>query len=593
MGGLAITLASILTILYSRTREHDDSSYFENVALLRQLKQLDASWELDVLKSKMGIDTNYDPLVEPLVELNQLREKLQSVVTHQRVGADEMANRSKAFYRAINDKTRLIEHFKSHNAVLRNSLAFLPTAKDDIQRAASQSRGDQPALAALSAGVSEVLLDSMVFSQAPIDNKAADIRIALEHIEARQEQLPLRVRDALDIFASHVRTVLREQLEVKSLLSGIAAVPTAASIDAIDNLLSSGQREIQQQAQQHRRQLLMFAAALAALFLYAMIKLIRTHAVVNRVNKALQGANSALKERIDEVQERTRELHETQSELIATSREAGMAEIASSVLHNVGNVLNSVNVSAGLVAQRIKRSKGSGVARVAGLLDEHAGALGPFLESPQGRHLPVYLRELAVELANEQSQIAAELEELRRNIDHIKEIVAMQQGYAKRGGLTEIFDVRTLVEDSLRMNAEAFTRHGVALVREFSDVPAIRIDKHKVLQILVNLIRNAKFACEESHGSNKCVTVRIAKTETSVLISIMDTGVGIPAENLTRIFNHGFTTRAAGHGFGLHSSALAATDSGGSLRAASLGLGRGSTFTLELPLIHSEALDAA
>jgi signal transduction histidine kinase len=153
--------------------------------------------------------------------------------------------------------------------------------------------------------------------------------------------------------------------------------------------------------------------------------------------------------------------------------------------------------------------------------------------------------------------------------------------------------VRTLVEDSLRMNAEDFTRHGVTLVREFAGIPPVRVDKHKVMQILVNLIRNAKYACEESQAAQKRVTVRIARSEASVIISVLDNGVGIPADNLTRIFNHGFTTRASGHGFGLHSSALAATECGGSLRAASAGPGEGATFTLELPLITGEALDAA
>jgi signal transduction histidine kinase len=234
-----------------------------------------------------------------------------------------------------------------------------------------------------------------------------------------------------------------------------------------------------------------------------------------------------------------------------------------------------------------------GVARAAALLEQHASSLGAFLASAQGKHLPAYLRELSSELATEREAMATDLGELQRNVEHIKEIVAMQQSYARRGGLTEVLDVRTLVEDSLRLNAEAFTRHGVTLVREFADVPPIRVDKHKVMQILVNLIRNAKYACDESPGAEKCVTVRIARSETSIVISVIDTGVGIPPENLTRIFNHGFTTRASGHGFGLHSSALAAAECGGSLRGESAGPGQGATFTLELPLVSSEALDAA
>ena len=283
------------------------------------------------------------------------------------------------------------------------------------------------------------------------------------------------------------------------------------------------------------------------------------------------------------------ELERVHKQLLVASRQAGMAEVATNVLHNVGNVLNSVNVSASIVSERIKKSKCAGLARVSALLSEHASDLATFLAGAQGRHLPVYLQELAAELITERDMASAELEELRGNVEHIKEIVAMQQSYARRSGLTEIVDIRTLVEDSLRMNKGAFSRHGVTLVRDFQEVPLITVDKHKVLQILVNVIRNAKYACDESSGTEKCVTVRVRAANGTMLIAVIDTGVGIPPENLERIFSHGFTTRKDGHGFGLHSCALAAKELGGSLQGESAGTGQGATFTLTLPLAQPES----
>jgi PAS domain S-box-containing protein len=282
------------------------------------------------------------------------------------------------------------------------------------------------------------------------------------------------------------------------------------------------------------------------------------------------------------------ELEEVHKQLLIASRQAGMAEVATNVLHNVGNVLNSVNVSASLVAERIKKSKCAGLGRVAALLSSHAD-LTAFLGSAQGRHLPAYLQELSQDLLDERDASVAELAALRANVEHIKEIVTMQQGYAKRGGLTDTLDIRVLAEDSLRMNEGAFSRHGVSVVRDFAEVPLIQVDKHKVLQILVNVIRNAKYACAEMEGGAKRVTVRIRATPSSVIVAVIDTGIGIPPENLERIFNHGFTTRTDGHGFGLHSSALAARELGGSLYATSAGTGEGATFTLTLPLTHAES----
>src|SRR5208283_847076 len=183
----------------------------------------------------------------------------------------------------------------------------------------------------------------------------------------------------------------------------------------------------------------------------------------------------------------------------------------------------------------------------------------------------------------EQEKTAGELDSLRRNVEHIKEIVAMQQNYAAVGGLKEVIDLVSLVEDSLRLNEGSFSRHGVEVVRELEKVPPMNVEKHKILQILVNLVRNAKYACDDSGRADRRLTVRVANGDGRVKISVIDNGIGIPPENLTRIFNFGFTTRKGGHGFGLHSSALAAKEMGGSLTVRSGGLGQGADFTLELP----------
>ena len=162
----------------------------------------------------------------------------------------------------------------------------------------------------------------------------------------------------------------------------------------------------------------------------------------------------------------------------------------------------------------------------------------------------------------------------------------MQQSYAKVSGLSELVPVIDLVEDAVRMNTGALERHKVRLVRDYSTVAPILVEKHKVLQILVNLIRNAKYACDDTNLPDKQLTLRVTGDEVCVQIAVIDNGVGIPPENLTRIFNHGFTTRKEGHGFGLHSGALAAKELGGSLTVQSDGPGEGAVFTLELPVSH-------
>jgi signal transduction histidine kinase len=586
MTGMALALALILAFLYVRTQDGAASSYFLNVATLRQLKQLDAQWELDILRAKMGIETSYDSLVEPVGALNLLWGQLRTdMAAQQRTGAGQLGSLGAVFQQAIAQKTRLVEHFKSHNAVLRNSLAFLPTAADDLEQALPRDARNDGASKEFAAQVNRMLLDSIVFSQTPTDDKSSDIQAQLKRLSRSLTNPSAAVRQDLEILVAHVRTVLREQPQVNELLSGIAAVPTAASMDAIDNALSLEQRAYGLRAQQYRRYMLMFAAALAGLFLYAAVSLVRSGAVIHRVNSQLQAANATLEAR---VRERTRELHEAQSELMTTARQVGMAEIAKNVLHNVGNVLNSVNVSAGLIASRLRESKVRGLAKAVQLLNEHAADLGDFLDrSEQGKVLPSYLNNLVTALAAERASIDMELASLIGSVDHIKEIVATQQSYSGASCLIESVQIQDLVEDALRMNADSKTSQQISVVKEFADAPPLLLDKHLVLQILINLISNARNAMDGVRDRLHRMTLRTELAESAegprLRIRIEDDGEGIAAENLARLFTHGFTTRQRGHGFGLHSCALAAKEMKGTIRAHSDGPGKGATFTLELP----------
>jgi PAS domain S-box-containing protein len=277
----------------------------------------------------------------------------------------------------------------------------------------------------------------------------------------------------------------------------------------------------------------------------------------------------------------------TRKELLEASRLAGMAEIASGVLHNIGNVLNSVNTSAALLVEQVLHSRLGNLTKAAQMLEQHRGDLAAFLaEDPRGRQLPDYLLQLSSLLATEREGFQRELELLRRNIEHIKEIVAMQQSYARVSSIQEDLAAAELVEEALRISEASLNRHGIGVQRDFLPVPLVRVIRHKVLQILVNLIRNAKHAMDDSGRADKEMVIALrASSAGKVEIVVRDNGVGVPAENLARIFTFGFTTRKDGHGFGLHSSINAANELGGALRGESGGPGQGAVFTLELPAV--------
>jgi PAS domain S-box-containing protein len=280
-----------------------------------------------------------------------------------------------------------------------------------------------------------------------------------------------------------------------------------------------------------------------------------------------------------------------QDKLLVTAREVGMAEVATDVLHNVGNVLNSVSVTAGSIKKHVRNSKISYLNDVVKLLEEHAGDLGRFMTSEeQGKKLPAFLAHLSKELIDEQTRYLEALEALTKHIQHMAEIIQLQQSHSKTKGLISPTSIKELVDDAIQINGESITRNNVKVKRNIVDIPKLMLDRHKVMQILTNLVSNAIHAMStNTHGEkNLSISAEISKPG-HLKIQVCDNGIGIPEENLTRIFEHGFTTKAKGHGFGLHSTALSVKELNGSITVHSDGPGKGAVFTVELPLQTQEA----
>jgi signal transduction histidine kinase len=286
-----------------------------------------------------------------------------------------------------------------------------------------------------------------------------------------------------------------------------------------------------------------------------------------------------------EVVARTADLREAQKQNLVIARRAGMADIATSVLHNVGNVLNSVTVSASVISDRVHKSGTAQLRKATELLEAHLENPGTFVtEDARGKHLPKFLVELGRKMTADESGILDEIATLSKSIGHITQIVSLQQSYAGVSGFVELVSLPELLDDAIRINEASVHRHEIDVVRQFDELPAVALDKQKFLQIVVNLVSNAKYALIEKPESRRTITLRLTSAAGRVRVEVADNGVGIPAENLTRIFSHGFTTRKDGHGFGLHSAANLAGEMGGTLTACSAGPRMGATFTLDLPL---------
>lgn len=312
--------------------------------------------------------------------------------------------------------------------------------------------------------------------------------------------------------------------------------------------------------------------------------LTQAHADLQSTAKELELANLALTEEIEEKEK-------IGKRVAALSHEAGKAEVATGVLHNVGNVLNSINVSANLVQEFQSQSRLPSLRKMANLIHEQED-LGTFFSSdPRAKAVPDYLSGVIERLEDNQAKVMRETEKLIEHVNHVKVVVAMQQSLAGVSGLKEPVCLSKLFHDAELLLSDSMWRHEITLTYELEELPEVMLERQRVLQVVVNLLKNAKDALSHGRKGDRRLVVRSIRQGDRLRLEVEDNGSGVAAENLTKIFSHGFTTKADGHGFGLHSCANTINEMGGRLSAASDGPGLGATFTISIPFIEASTYE--
>ncbi|MBC7474222.1 MAG: AAA family ATPase [Candidatus Sericytochromatia bacterium] len=283
----------------------------------------------------------------------------------------------------------------------------------------------------------------------------------------------------------------------------------------------------------------------------------------------------------EKVERRTRQLKQTQKKLIESAHSSGMAEMATGVLHNIGNILNSVNISNQVIIETLENSKLDGLIKANNMLNENITSITEFIQNDQkGKKLPQYYLSVGDMLKNEHHNLITESHSLSEKLSLIKDVISTQQHYAKNDFLSEIVNPINIIEDALSMQLGSLIRHGINIKKKYTSISDINVQKSKMINILINLIKNAKEAME-NNKIEKILTIEVSENKNHYIsIKISDNGDGIAEENLNKIFNHGFTTKKLGHGFGLHTCANAMTEMEGKLTVTSDGLNKGATFNM-------------
>jgi signal transduction histidine kinase len=283
-----------------------------------------------------------------------------------------------------------------------------------------------------------------------------------------------------------------------------------------------------------------------------------------------------------------KEMHLLNQQLIASARRAGMAEVATSVLHNIGNILNSIIISITFLKKYMHELDIENILTALEMIKNHENNLATFFtEDPKGKLLPQYFCAVKPVIEKDISSINDEINHLNDSILHIKDIVKMQNVLSGVSKLVEKLSLPDIIDEAINITGSSFKKYGIHLEKNYDDISHIFTDKNKIMQIIVNLIQNAKDALIVTDIQDKKIIISIHENKEHINITVSDNGIGIDLNDQSKLFTFGFTTKPKGHGFGLHSSALLAKELGGALNVTSDGIGHGSNFILEIPLIHS------
>ena len=326
--------------------------------------------------------------------------------------------------------------------------------------------------------------------------------------------------------------------------------------------------------------------ALSALFMLSLMGGLY-HLKVQNIRERTRVLEEEVSERTNHLEETLEKLKNSQNEVVEKAHKAGMADIATGVLHNVGNILNSVNTSSTLINEKIKDSKVNNFVQANGVLREHIDDLERFVtENPKGKTLMEYYLRLEEPLQKEQMEIISLSNRLTEKINLINEVIAAQQNYAGAGLQMENASLSDMIDNALTLQAGSIERHSLDVTKKFNATDEVTVHRSKMIHVLVNIIKNAKESMESNHPENKKLLIETWQDGGSIHLSVTDNGMGIKRENLDKIFTHAFTTKKSGHGFGLHSCANYMTEMGGRIEVDSDGEGKGATFTLTFPLVE-------
>jgi two-component system, NtrC family, sensor kinase len=580
---LGLALAGILSFLVVKTRSVDFDGHNEIVGTLRQIKQLDAEWNVDVLRSKTGFNSNYDPVVSPLPLMDSLeaalRNKTAEVLSSQATSDGALFAQLETYRKAMDDKINSIERFKSQNSILRNSSRYLPVAANELMESLRTEQIDAATRNDAEESLNRILADTMAFGLSAETTTKDRIEQSSARLQQAASKFSPDMRDRVSGFTAHVATIVKQQEIGDRVLAQIAALPTAKKIDELTDTYQKEHDSQLQQQQLYRNLLIAYSAAMLLLLAYLGWRLLKSYRLLNRSNHDLERANLELKE--------------SQVYMVQAEKMSALGQMVAGIAHEINTPLAYVKGTIEVLKDQMSP------------INDLASKSYQFTQLVRDPHKDRAVLSTQFETVSElskdvqESNVIGEMNTLMKDglhgIEQISEIVQNLKNFSRldRAKIDD-FSVADGLESTLLL-AKNLLKNKIEIVKEFAVVPKIKCSPSQINQVFLNIITNAVHAMPEGREQPGKITLRTAlEGKDQVRIEIADNGVGIPEDVLPKIFDPFFTTKEIGKGtgMGLSISYKIIQEHGGRI-LVDTEAGIGTVFSILLPIQSSERKQSA